>query len=307
MDYNQELLSKTKEFIGKYNNEHGGKGAQAYLSKQLDISAAQVSQYLSQQYPNPETIEPKLQEFFTATKEGSVLYKAPDYVETSISSNVYKTIKLAYVSKSMAIECGDAGVGKTKAALKYKSDYPYNTILITANPCNNSSTTILRSLCRALGVSARNSADMFEELAKKLEAPKIIIIDESQHLRVKAIETLRSLWDLEQTQIGIVFIGNHDIISQPTGRSGENYAQLTNRIMRRKRRITQDISQQDILAIFPELQNDKDNAAKFLLGIAKSKESLRGTVNLFTMAKNNGNISLAGLAAMAKSLNMELY
>lgn len=302
---NSDIVAKLQRWVNNYNNSHGGKGGQAELSKKLNISTTAISQYLNGSYPTPGRIEEVFTEFLSALEDSSELYRAPEYVPTSISSEIYESIKNAHLTSSIAIEYGDAGVGKTKAARKYLKDHPNSTIMLTANPNNGSNVAFLRTLCRLLGVPVRNRADMFDDCIDRLRGKKVLIIDEAQNLSVKAIETIRSLWDSTETDVGIVMIGNHAVVGNMRGRNAEAFAQLNNRVMRRPIRCTKDILQEDIIKMFPAVQKDSPEA-EFLHEVAKSLEGMRGTVNLYTLAANNGNTEYEGLVAAAKYLRMEL-
>lgn len=305
--YNQEILTRLREWVANYNASHGGKGAQARLAKDVQLSTAVISQYLKEVYPTPASVEPAFEEFLNTLERASELYKSPAYVPTSISEDIYQSIRNAHLTSSISIEYGDAGIGKTRAARKYMADNPHGTVMVTANPCNGSNAAFLRLLCRALGISPRSSADMFDDCSDRLRGKKVLIIDEAQHLKIKAIETIRSLWDLPETELGIVMIGNHAVVGNTRGRNSECFAQLNNRVMRRPVRCTKDIKREDILLMFPALAEQGDKRAiEFLHEVSKSLEGMRGTVNLFTLASNNGNITYEGLVAAAKYLRIEL-
>lgn len=301
---NHEILDRLVKYISEYNEQYK-KGGQAKVCRETGLSATTLSQYISGNYATPWGIEPKIEEYLNTAKKASEYFAMPEYVPTSISENIYQSIRNAHLTSSIIIEYGDAGIGKTKAALKYCNDHVTNTIMITANPCKKTQSGILRELCRSLSIPTRGGADMFDDISARLSGHKLVIVDEAQNLTITAIETLRALWDLPTTEFGMVFIGNHAVVGNTRGRHAEQFAQLNNRIKRRPVRTTRDVKRSDIELLFPEITDDS-KSVDFLFEIAKSLESIRGVTNLYVNAMRNGDITYKGLYAVAKDMRMEL-
>lgn len=301
---NPEILRKLTNFIDEYNNQYK-KGGQAKVSRETGLSTSTLSQYINGSYATPWGIEPKIEEYLNTANNASKYFSMPNYIPTSISEDIYQSIRNAHLTSSIIIEYGDAGIGKTKAALKYCDDHVTNTIMITANPCKKTQSSILRELCHSLSVPTRGGADMFDDIAAHLAGHKLLIIDEAQNLTITAIETLRALWDLPTTEFGMVFIGNHAVVGNTRGRHAEQFAQLNNRIKRRPVRTVRDVKRSDIELLFPEITDD-EKSVTFLFEIAKSLEGIRGVTNLYVNAMRNGDVTYKGLYAAAKDMRMEL-
>ena len=123
--------------------------SQTILAKEIGISGSALSQYLGGKYPTPGSIEPKIEEFFSLKEMSVTVTKAPGYVDTSISTEVYNTIAYCHVNRCIGTIIGDAGIGKTKGALKYAEDHGA-AIYITANKACKSLKDMHRMMARKL-------------------------------------------------------------------------------------------------------------------------------------------------------------
>lgn len=63
------------------------------------------------------------------------------------------------------------------------------------------------------------------------------------------------------------------------------------------------IKKSDIEMLFPDIREDT-TAVEFLLCIAQSPQAIRGAVNLYSNALDNGNVTAKGLSAIAKYMDM---
>lgn len=145
------------------------------------------------------------------------------YVPTTVSEDIYKGIKFAQLERGMVVLHGDAGIGKTEGARKFLHDYPHSTVFITATPTTGSLNCIIKLLARALGVpEMRGRMDTMLAIREKLAGTnKVVIIDEAQHLRLPALEELRTLSDPDiVTGVpgnGVCLIGNHGGVQPDDG------------------------------------------------------------------------------------------
>lgn len=117
--YNTELQQQLKEYISELGSQN--KAAQA-----IGKSTAAISTYLNGTYKgNVEKFESHLREVFKNKKAAESLKSSTvsgKYKPTSISESVYETIRLCHLKGGLAIDCGDAGIGKTMACKKYTED-----------------------------------------------------------------------------------------------------------------------------------------------------------------------------------------
>ena len=298
--HNPMIQKQLEEFIAKV-------GSQSKASALIgNYSTGTLSTYRDSKYKGDvEKLERRLKEFFENQKQAEGLHSSSGFVPTSISSQVYDTIRICHLKGGLAIECGDAGIGKTKAAEKYVEDYPSSSILITVNPCFVSITAFLKFLCRRLKAPIGRKDDMWLEIDSQLRGgKKVLIIDEAQHLPIKTIDTIRSFFD-SNPDLGIILIGNAETVSN-RGRNRESFAQIRNRTKFTEIRHTSHITKSDIQLLFPTLAKH-DKEIELLHVVAQSEQGVRGTVNLYGNALDNEDTSYKGLLAMAKEMKIVMY
>lgn len=280
-------------------------GSQAKAAENIGYSEGTISTYRKGKYQGDVAkLEAKLQELFATSEEAQQLHISTDYAPTSISTGVYDTIRLCHLKGGLAIECGDAGIGKTKAAQKYAQDYPNTAVYVTVNPCVVSITAFLKLLCRQLRLPTARKDDMWFEIDSHLRGGRrVIIIDEAQHLPIKTIESIRAFGDANP-EVGIVLVGNAETVTT-RGRSREAFAQIKNRTKLTEIRHTSQITRADILLLCPAVTGEKE--IDLLHTIAMSEQGIRGAINLYSNAIDNEDISYKGLLAMAKAMHILTY
>lgn len=279
-------------------------GSQAEAARRIGYSSGVISTYLSGKYTgNKENFEKKLIELFRNIDAENELSKSgTGYVATSISRGVYSTIRMCHLKGGLAIECGDAGIGKTMACKQYLLDYPNTAIYISVNPCIATTAAFLKSLCMTLNIPTGRKDDMWLRLCGRLKGErKVLIIDEAQHLPIKTIESIRAFFDA-YPEIGVCMVGNEDTYSN-LHRGRAAFAQIVNRTKLTEIRHTQSITVSDIELLFPALKNKKQEV-QLLLKVARSEQGVRGVQNLYSNAFDNGDISFSGLAEMAKFMKI---
>lgn len=289
-EYDSQLQSKLEGYLNTGISQN--KAASA-----IGVSATMLSQYRSGKYNGDiEQLESKLREFFINVEAAKKISRAVTYAETSVSKGVYQTIRLCHLRGGLAVEAGDAGIGKTMAAKKYVEDYPNSAIYIAVHPCNANVTPFLKAFAKALNIDySGRKDDMWERINNTLLGSKrVLIIDESQHLPIKTIETIRSLSDFNK-DFGVVMIGNLNSLCN-NGKPG--YAQIRNRTKLTSTRHTSNITKDDVKLLFPGAEN---KAIDFLHKITQTEQGVRGAVNLYNNAADNGNVTYEGLLAMAKT------
>lgn len=275
-------------------------------AKQVGVSASTISGVKNGTYDaNPGEQLNKLAAYFELKEAAAEQAKYDGYVPTSISTQVYEIINNCHLLGGFAVACGDAGIGKTQAALKYAKDHESNCLYIYVPPCMGSQNAILKAIGKKLGVRRRAMDELWEAVAEKLTDGTLIILDEAQHLTYEAIEMLRSFPDIfgnDSRTVGICLIGNEVTVECTNGKSGREmeFMQIVSRRKSLEVFKTEQIQRQDIEMIFPELEGQKPEI-EFLHRTAMGVQGLRGAVDIMIKARANGNISYAGLVAAAKS------
>lgn len=285
-------------------------GSQNKACAMVGISAAIISPLRNDKYAGDADAQfGKLISYFKTKEEAAASPAAQlisEYVETSVSTQVYNVIRNCQLKGGLAIACGDAGIGKTKAAKRFVQTNPNDAIYIALNPCFRNIKSLLQLLCNRLNVTERTIDQMWLGLTSKLRDGMVIIVDEAQHLPIKTLEALRALADdfAERGQtLGICFVGNLETVNNFGGKKRAEFAQISNRTRQKKVYTTANIKRSDIQLLFPALR-DEDKQIDFLLQIAWSTQAIRGAVNLYANAVDNDNTSYDGLVAMAKHMEM---
>lgn len=284
-------------------------GSMAKAAKLLGISSTTLSMIRNNKYnADVSSIIAKIEAYFGVKETLAATYREQEYVETSISSQVYDIITVCQVKGGLAIAAGDAGIGKTKACRRYIEDNPTNAVLITVNPCYTTVKSMLRILADKLGVQAERSKDeMWAAIVSKLSDGMVLIFDEAQHLALRTIEVLRSFSDYFSDRgqtLGICFVGNTDTVGKIGSKKAE-FAQIVNRTKQTVIYSSRQIRREDIGKLFPLIAS-KDKELDFLLAIARSPQAIRGAVNVFSNAYDNGDYSYPGLVAIAKFMNIQI-
>lgn len=280
------------------------------VAELVGVSKSALSQARTGKLEKTQKFFDTLASYFEVKEKAKLTYSELKYVPTSISEHIYDVIALCQVKGGLAVACGDAGIGKSKAAQKFVADNPSNSFLITINPCLTNAKNLLETIADRIGAGQEKSVNkLWLSIANKLSDGTVLIFDEAQHLTVKTIEILRSFSDYfndkEQT-LGICFMGNMETITRMGGKRAE-FAQISNRTKQRKFYRNTDIQRDDICKLFPVLETENmDNEIDFLLRIAHTPSAIRGVMNLFSNAYNNEDITLKGLINMANDMDMEI-
>lgn len=295
--------------------------SQAKLAPKIGVSQTALSCWRRNQYEGDiSALEHKIGEFLRIEEEAQAqaAKAAPylpvlGYIPTSISEDVYDAISYCQIERGMVILHGDAGIGKTKGAEKFIRDNPTAAVYIQATPASGTLGNMLKLLARALRVpESRNKLELLLSIREKLEGTnKVIIIDEAQHLKLNALEEIRTLSDPNsltgQKGTGICLIGNTQVYTRMLGKQEAQFAQLFSRIRMNCRYSTKKVTMQDVRALFPRLAEEKaKEELSFLHSVCQSKWGVRGAVNLYNNSVNNADISYKGLYGMARKMGIGL-
>ena len=303
-----------KAAMGKFEALVKTLGSQNKAAQQIGMTGAVMSQLRNETYPGDVNAQlQKVVDYFAVKDSAAALPSARFttaynyYVPTSFSSSIYGAIHNCQMQGGLAVCAGDAGIGKTKAAKKFAEEHQNDAVYLSLNPCLKGIKSLLTVLCERMNVSERAIDRMWLGLTGRFRDGMILIIDEAQHLPIKTIEMLRAFSDhfADKGQtFGVCFIGNEETVSFFSGRQRAGFAQITNRTRQRWVLSAEKTQRKDIEILFPELADP--DAIEFLLTVARSKQAVRGAVNLYNNALDNDNTSYTGIVAMAKHMQMSL-
>jgi DNA transposition AAA+ family ATPase len=128
------------------------------------------------------------------------------------ASQVQMVLAYCKAQGTMGLVAGGPGVGKTTTAKNFAARYQ-ETRYFAAHPSASTVYQALRGLATVLGIACRSgqsSFDLWGEICRQLVGEAIlVIIDEAQHLKIAALEAVRSIHD--ETGVGLVLMGDLDL------------------------------------------------------------------------------------------------
>ncbi|MDD3415511.1 MAG: AAA family ATPase [Lachnospiraceae bacterium] len=294
-------IEQAIEFIRNYIDKT--KKTQALVAQELGISSGALSSFLAGNYKTPHTIVPKVKNLVEISEKKKITLTDPPFVETSVSKLVENAIKYSHLRGKISVVYGDAGIGKTQAFRHYLQGNSL-AIGITISPTYSSITGVNELLAEQLGVRERVARKITNEIITRLKGSgRVILIDEAQHLTVKALNHIRCLAD--ESGIGICLIGNEDVYSKLKGTGKADFAQLFSRIGMREPVSIQNIKKDDIRNVFRNADLQED-AIDILYQICHTNYGLRGAVNVFvnTAAVFNQDVNAGTIARMMREMNI---
>ncbi len=295
VDY-QSAIESLREYIAK-----SGK-TQTAVGTELGVSSGAISSFLSGKYKTPHTLIPKVCALLSMNAKKAVAPKAPGFAETSISRTVYNTVAYAHLRGVIAVVYGDAGVGKTSTVREYVKNDSL-ALLITISPTYSSITGVNELIAAQLGVRERVARRLTAEIVDRLKGSgRVLIVDEAQHLTVRALNHLRCISD--ESGVGIALVGNEEVYSKLRGSGKADFAQLFSRVGMRKQVQTRDIKMEDIRSIFGRYELD-EGVLKLLGGVANTPYGLRGAVNVYVnTAAVYGEVTEKGMVKVMRDMNI---
>lgn len=295
VDY-QSAIESLREYIAK-----SGK-TQTAVGTELGVSSGAISSFLSGKYKTPHTMIPKVVALLSMSAKKAVAPRAPEFAETSISRTVYNTVAYAHLRGVIAVVYGDAGVGKTSTVREYVKNDSL-ALLITISPTYASITGVNELIAAQLGVRERVARRLTAEIVDRLKGSgRVLIVDEAQHLTVRALNHLRCISD--ESGVGIALVGNEEVYSKLRGSGKADFAQLFSRVGMRKQVQTRDIKMEDIRSIFGRYELD-EGVLKLLGGVANTPYGLRGAVNVYVnTAAVYGEVTEKGMVKVMRDMNI---
>jgi DNA transposition AAA+ family ATPase len=200
----------------------------ADLSKRTNIAEGTISQigsakgYTGKRMP----LADKIHQYRRSLAARDTTYiDAPDipgYFETQTATEVLALLLWAQRGKMVGIPIG-SGLGKTTAANHFAALYPHIYIAMMPPSCGSQGPMQVAVL-EALGVENASGtphglSSMIVDRLRKMHRP-VLIIDEAQHLTVKALEEIRSWHD--KIGVGIALMGDIRLAHMINNGTGKN-------------------------------------------------------------------------------------
>lgn len=265
------------------------------LAKEISVSSATLSQVLKGKYAaDPSAVIEKLKKWLRLRDDRLATPNInPGFVMTETAKLIINDLTYAQVTESIAVIFGASGVGKSETLRQYQRENN-NVWMVTASPSRSTLTECLYELAMELGLddAPRRKGPLSRVLRSRLRNSEgLVIIDEADHLDYPTLEELRILQ--EETNIGMVFVGNNKVYTQLTGgRRNEDFARLFSRIA--KKRGLHKTRQNDVRAVAKAWQIHNDKELNLMMQISERPGGLRllsKTLKLSAMYAQNKPIT----------------
>lgn len=245
------------------------------IALESGLSTGTISSFINDKYNGDnERVSQMLQRWLEKYHAVAELPEPPRFVETQTVKQIWTSMRFASLTESIAVVCGNPGVGKTEAAREYRRTNN-NVWMITITPSCASVLECLTELAFELGMNGapRRKGPLSRALRRRLEGTQgLVIIDEADHLGAEVLEELRLLQ--ESTRTGLVLMGNHRVYSNMTGGNRTvEFARLFSRIA--KRTAINKTKKADVKAIADAWQINGENELELLQQIAQKPGALR--------------------------------
>lgn len=203
--------------------------SQNAIARALGINPSAISTFRKGEYKgNNEELARKIQLYIQNTNNKKVsTIDFREIFETNDKKMADFVINEAYIDGQIALITGEAGSGKSTIVKEYAKNHP-NAILIEAT-LHTTAKVLLDILSERLHLNYHRSLhDKVVAIAKELSRRDcIVIIDEAEHLPLRALEDLRRIWDFSQK--GFVLVGTEILTKNLMGKNGD-LKQLYSRI-----------------------------------------------------------------------------
>lgn len=264
--------------------------SQKALAKQIGIDPAMLNQWLQNKYAGDvDGVEEAAQKWLSAREKRTAISQTlqiEGFVETHTAKRILETLEFAHAANDFVVICGGAGMGKTTAARQHAGENS-NVWFVTITPACATKGSCLSEICAAVGIEesggGRGEQRMMRDLKKRLLGTNgLLIIDEAQHLKMDALETIRSLHDA--TDIGIALMGNESIYTRLTGgRRQAEFAQLFSRLG--KRTLLKKPTKRDVNALCEAFRLEDKEGISYAFDISQKAGALRLVVKTIRFAR----------------------
>ena len=192
-----------------------------------------------------------------------------EVARTQTFDDVNIAVSFAKAAGDISLIYGDAGLGKTVSLRQYVKTHS-DAVYIELKDCDKSIKGVCEKILLYIGKQQKGTDRVLvDTIIDYLKASsKLLIIDEAQHLSIRALENLRAINDVTET--GIVLCGNPTVYDRMHGRGQAHFAQLYSRIGIRRHILEPSLD--DIKAIFKPYTLDKESLLYLQIGRASCRE-----------------------------------
>ena len=228
---NDGFLRRAREELIAYLEQTGR--SQADVAKAMGVNPSMLSQWLNHEVGGwGRNVGKRAANFLALETRRAVAPRDSNWVETRAAKEVLTVLAQCHELRDFGMIYGAAGIGKTRAAERYREQHP-DCILLRATESIRQRRPFLRSLAMIESVKAPKSGamdDLFEGVLIRLRnSGRLLIVDEAQKLDFRTVELVRDLHDL--AGIGVVLMGDELIYQMlHAGRTRAQYERLASRI-----------------------------------------------------------------------------
>lgn len=222
-------------------------------------------------------------------------YIEPEWVDTPTSMQITQALIYAKTTPTIALIYGGAGLGKTYTSRQFWFENSNSQIpgsysrkstvyMVTAHPGMSTVASALCAINEAVGRTgdAYRNDTMTRQIIQALNHGDLLIVDEAQHLDIKALDQIRHFHDV--CGIGVAYLGNEEINTRINGRGRQApfLGPLRSRVGMRLP--VPHPREADVTAILKawNVQGQKEN--DYALSIGMSNVGLRGLTQVLRQA-----------------------
>jgi hypothetical protein len=255
--------------------------SQAEVARQAGLSPTALNRWVNGKYEGDNAgVEAKLARWLAERdrQTGFLLPDPPGWIATPTGERVLSALAYGQMAADLVVIYGGAGLGKTRAVSQYAATRP-NVWIATMSPATSTPSACLEEICEALGMRegpGGSAARMQRALIRRLRDTKgLLVLDESQHLAVAALETVRAVHDA--AEVGLALVGNERVYSRLSS-SGQAalFAQLYSRVGKRMHLTLP--RREDVEAVLAGWGITDRDALSYLWAVARTPGALRGVV-----------------------------
>ncbi|WP_195836284.1 AAA family ATPase [Campylobacter portucalensis] len=218
----KEITVKLNEFLNDNNISASA------LSRAIGVSSAVISQFRQGLYKGDvKTIAQKVERYIDNYHNKTAPKNLDEFFVSKDVKMANFIINEAINEREIALLYGVAGSGKTTILKEFAKNAP-NAILLEVT-CHTTARVLLDELCEALKIETGRGVNTKLRLVAKFlkDNDKIILIDEAEHLALRALEDLRRIYDFSHTTM--ILCGTEILLNNLMGRNKE-LKQLYSRI-----------------------------------------------------------------------------
>lgn len=242
-------------------------------------------------------------EHLKLAKSGGEPVTPPDFILTDTARTIHRALRMVRQLSGFRIGlvCGNAGIGKTTALEAFwKEDEA--VWMMTAAGGEDEAKAVAEDLCGRLGVYGWENMTLTarrKAILRSLSQVEMLIIDEAQHLKLTAIEWVRSL--CEEAGCNLVLAGDAKLYMMATcNKQIESRAVLP--------LLLHEVFPADVQGIAAAHGLDRDGITRELEAVAFQSggvRHVRNVIELGTAFANGAPVSLEHIRAARGQLGLQ--